>query len=304
MRITVAGTQILQRVSNIATGWPAYSGTSVLLCLSACALAALEHVSMCSWTCMADGSSLCILARMAVLSQHWYNSSAGDGSLVLIGVAQSPSKARCELALLYLAHWSVCLMDLPQQIHWIVGNADLRFHVWCPKTYRSQQTGHSHIVGHCQSEGLWECHALKLGTHILWAIVRVKDFGNAMLWKHLLQQWDNLVGIALAMWKMLNKDHLWVEVTHNQVINSFEHEDICGTHLPWVWWCGCRCERCCSILALESGAGFTLADYFLDGLVNAGLEETSMCEQLWFCYSLMELMQLMQDSLPFSGRNE
>ena len=43
---------------------------------------------------------------------------------------------------------------MPWQIHWIVGNADLRFCVICPKIYRSQQIGHSHIVGHCQSKGL------------------------------------------------------------------------------------------------------------------------------------------------------
>ena len=144
----------------------------------------------------------------------------------------------------------------------------------------------------------------KLGTHILWAIVRVKDFRDTMLWKHLFQQWDDLVGIALAGWKMLDKDHLWVEVTYNQVVNSFWHEDICGAHLPWVRWCGCRCEGCCSILALEPGAGLTLADYFSNGLVDAGPEETSMREQLWLHYSLTELMQLMQDSLPFSRRND
>ena len=61
---------------------------------------------------MADGSLLHILARMVVLSRHWYNSYVGDGSLVSMGVAQSVSKARCGLALLYLAHWSVCLTDL------------------------------------------------------------------------------------------------------------------------------------------------------------------------------------------------
>ena len=144
----------------------------------------------------------------------------------------------------------------------------------------------------------------KLGTCILWAIVRAKDSRDAMLWKHLLQQGDNLAGIGLARWNTSNKDHLQVEVTHYQVVNSFKHENICGTHLPWVWWCGCRCEGCCSILTLELCAGFTLADYFFNGLVNAGPEETSMCEQLLLCYSLMELMQLMLDSLTFSRRND
>ena len=36
---------------------------------------------------MNDGSLLQILAGMLVLSQHWYNSSAGDGNLVLMGAA-------------------------------------------------------------------------------------------------------------------------------------------------------------------------------------------------------------------------
>ena len=83
-----------------------------MLHLSACDLAASEHVMICSWTCIADGLLLHILARMVVLSWHWYNSSAGNGSLVSIGVARSASKARCGLAPLYLVHWSVCLMDL------------------------------------------------------------------------------------------------------------------------------------------------------------------------------------------------
>ena len=61
---------------------------------------------------MADGLLLHILAGMVVLSQHWYNSSAGDGSLVSMGVAQNTSKASCRLAPLYLAHWSVCLVDV------------------------------------------------------------------------------------------------------------------------------------------------------------------------------------------------
>ena len=41
-------------------------------------------------------------------------------------------------------------------------------------------------------------------------------------------------------------------------------EDICGTHLPMgARWCGCWCEGCCSILALEPGAGFTLCRLLL-----------------------------------------
>ena len=61
---------------------------------------------------MDDGSLLWILARMVFLSWHWYNSSAGDGSVVSMGVAQSASRVSSGLALLYLAHWSVCLTDL------------------------------------------------------------------------------------------------------------------------------------------------------------------------------------------------
>ena len=65
---------------------------------------------------MADGLLLHILAGMVVLSQHWYNSSAGDGSLLSMGIAQSASKARCGSAPLYLAHWSACLADLTQAL--------------------------------------------------------------------------------------------------------------------------------------------------------------------------------------------
>ena len=48
---------------------------------------------------------------------------------------------------------------MPQQNHWIVGNADLRFVCHAP---RYTEVG-------------------KLGTCILWAIIRTKDFGDAML---------------------------------------------------------------------------------------------------------------------------
>ena len=61
---------------------------------------------------MDDGSLLQILVRMVVLSRCWYNSSAGDGSLVSMGVVQSASRVSCGLALLYFAHWSACLTDL------------------------------------------------------------------------------------------------------------------------------------------------------------------------------------------------
>ena len=134
-----------------------------MLHLSACDLAASEHVSICSWTCMADWLLLHILARMVILSQHWYNSSAGDGSLLSMGIARSPSKARCGLAPVYLACWSACLADLTHALAnpLTVGSADLRFHVRCPKLYRSQQTEHLHTVGRCQSKGLWGCLALK-----------------------------------------------------------------------------------------------------------------------------------------------
>ena len=65
---------------------------------------------------MNDGSLLQILARMVVLSWHWYNSSAGDGSLVSMGVAWRANRVSCGLALLYLAHWSACLTDLMKHL--------------------------------------------------------------------------------------------------------------------------------------------------------------------------------------------
>ena len=61
---------------------------------------------------MEDRSLLQILARMVVLSQCWHNSSAGDGSLVSMGTAWSASRVSSGSALLYMAHWSVCLTDL------------------------------------------------------------------------------------------------------------------------------------------------------------------------------------------------
>ena len=186
---------------------------------------------------MADGSLLHILAGMVILSWHWYNSSAGDGSLVSMGVAQSASKASCGLAPLYLALWSVCFDRLDACLSESIG-------LWVMQTW-----GFICDAPRCTEVG-------KLGTRILWAIVRAKDLGDAMLWKHLLQQWDNLVGIALTRWNALNEDHLWVEVTHYQVVNSFEYEDVCGTHLPWARWCGSRCEGCYSILTLGIGCRF------------------------------------------------
>ena len=81
----------------------------------------------------------------------------------------------------------------------------------------------------------------KLGTCILWAIVRAKDFRDAMLCKHLFQQQDNLVGIALARWKMLNEDYLGVEVAHYQVVNSFYSRHLvviaadCSVEVMQIW---------------------------------------------------------------------
>ena len=56
---------------------------------------------------------------------------------------------------------------MPQQICWIVGNVNLRFCVCYAPIYTELS---------------------ELDTHILWATVRVKDFRDAMLCKHLFQQ--------------------------------------------------------------------------------------------------------------------
>ena len=161
--ITVVGIQIFLRVSYIATGWPAYNGTSVLLHLLACGLAASEHVSICPWTCMDDGPcwrswpewlfwvSIGTIALLGMEAWCWWESLR-----VLAG--QAADQHCCTWLVGVCVGWTWCM---PLQIHWIVGNADLRFCVLCPKIYRSWQTGHLHIVGHCQSEGLWGCHALR-----------------------------------------------------------------------------------------------------------------------------------------------
>ena len=80
--------------------------------LSACDLEASQWASIHSLIWRAVGSVLQILAGMVVLIWHWYRSSAGDGSLALMGVAQSAKRVSCGLALLYLVHWSACFTDL------------------------------------------------------------------------------------------------------------------------------------------------------------------------------------------------
>ena len=155
----------------------------------------------------------------------------------------------------------------------------------------------------CKSIWLWIVQALglmgdtpriaeisKLGTCILRTIVRVKDFWDSMLWEHFLEQWDDFDSVVLTRWKTLDEDHLWVEVTTYEVVDSFQGKDVSGTHLPWVGWSWCRCEGCCSILGLEPGVGLTLMNNFLHGFVYAGPEDTSTHEQLGFGDSLMELV--------------
>ena len=78
---------------------------------SACDLEALVQTSICSRIWRAAGSVLQILAGMVVLIWHQYRSSTGDGSLALMGIAQSAKRASCGLAPLYLECWSTCFMD-------------------------------------------------------------------------------------------------------------------------------------------------------------------------------------------------
>ena len=131
----------------------------------------------------------------------------------------------------------------------------------------------------------------ELCTHILRAIVGVEYFRNSMLQEHLFEQWGNFDSVALARWKTLDKDHLWIEVTAYEVVSSFQGKDVHCTHLPWAGWSWCWSEGCCSILALELGVGLTLPNYFFYGFVNAQPEDTSTSKQLCFGGSLMELVE-------------
>ena len=115
---------------------------------------------------------------------------------------------------------------MPWQIHWIVGNADLRFCVLCPKIYRSQQIGHLHIVGHYQSEGLRGCHALKTSPsaarQLCWHCSGPVEY---IEWRSSSSRSFPLPGGQLPLaWRCL-----W-------------HTSAMGKR------CGCRCDRCCSIL--------------------------------------------------------
>ena len=230
----------------MATGWPAYKGVIGLQCLSTCDLKVSVQISICSWTWRAAGSVLWILAGMVVLSWHWYRSSAGDGSMASIWVAQSPRRVNCGSAPLYLAHWNTCFTDFT---HASANPFDCVI-VWAWG-----------LMGDTQRTA----EISKLGTQVLRTIVRLKDFQDSMLWEHFLEQWDDFDGVALARWKTLDKDHLRVEVTTYEVVNSFQDKDVHGAHLPWVGWSWCRCEGCCSILGLEPGAGLTLMALFIPG---------------------------------------
>ena len=160
---------------------------------------------------------------------------------------------------------------MPLQIHLIVDSEGSRSHGWYPKRWRNQWTGHLHIVDHSQSKGLLGFCALRTFP---WAA---------------RQPWQCCSG-----WReTLDKDHLWVEVTTYEVVNSFQGKEVCGPHLPWVGWSWCRHEGCCSILGLELGAGLTLMNNFFNGFVYVRPEDASACEQLGFCDSLMELVELL-----------
>ena len=133
----------------------------------------------------------------------------------------------------------------------------------------------------------------ELCTHILRVVVRVEYFGNSMLWEHFFEQQDNFDSVALARWKTLDEDHLWIEVATYQVVDSFQGKDVHSTYLPWAGQSWHSSEGCCSILGLELGAGLTLPNYFFYGFIYAYLEDTSTCKQLGFGDSLMELVELL-----------
>ena len=95
----------------ITMGWLVYRGTRDLQCLSTCDLGALEQASIHSQIWRAARSVLQILAGMVVLIWCWYRSSAGDGSLALMGVAWSAKRVDYGSAPLYLVHWSACFTD-------------------------------------------------------------------------------------------------------------------------------------------------------------------------------------------------
>ena len=139
----------------------------------------------------------------------------------------------------------------------------------------------------------------ELCTCILRAIVGVEYLGNSMLWEHFFEQWHNFDSVALAGWKMSDEDHLWIEVSTYQVVDSFQSKDVHGTHLPWVGQSWHRSEGCCRILGLELGAGLTLLNCFFYGFVNAWPEDTSTCKQMGFGDSLDGTWRVVVASSPF-----
>ena len=160
---------------------------------------------------------------------------------------------------------------MPLWIHSVVVSEGLRSYVWYPKRCRTQWTVHLHAEGCCQSKVLWEFCALR-------------TFLRAGRWL-----WQCCSGWM----EMSDEDHLWIEVTTYQVVDSFQGKDVHGTHLPWVGWSWHRSEGCCSILGLETGAGLTLLNCFFYDSVYAWPEDTSTCKQLGIGGSLMKLAELL-----------
>ena len=139
---------------------------------------------------------------------------------------------------------------MPRQIHWTVGSVDLRSHVRCPKMYRSQQTGHSHTVGHCQSKGLQGCHALKTSLSAVrrpcWHCsdqVEGIGQGSSSSRSHLLPG-----GQLLLVWRYLWHTSAMGEMVLVWVWGVLQHSGSgsrCRFHtgrqlLRWPFWCWAR----------------------------------------------------------------
>ena len=190
----------------MATGWPTYRGAGGLQCLSACGLEGIRvginpfmNLEGC-WVSVADfgrdiGPKLALvqeLSRWWELGINWSSSECQEDELPISTAVLS--------TLEYMLHWfHTCLCkSIWLWIVWAWG-----------------------LIG--DTPGIAEIS--EHGTDILRTIVRAKDFWDSVLWEHFLEQQDDFDGVALARWKISDKDHLQVEVTTYEVVHYFL--------LPW-----------------------------------------------------------------------
>ena len=125
-----------------------------------------------------------------------------------------------------------------------------------------------------------------------------------MIIKSFFQDVDDFGSITLACREVAYQDYLGIEVSKDEVIHTIQCEDIWCIYLLGMWRYRCWCELWNSILDLKCHGCFTLPNRFLNGLVDTGIENTTIRKQLCFGNALVWLVQSTKDLLPFGWRDD